>query len=142
MAEPPSVLVTTATLEGVMSLSTEHQTRNLPKRLPAGTVYVVEGRGGQHGNLRVSSRYVLMPSGQKVEMPAELGRTERARIALRRSFAPKGGQFPVQTEIPSRPKNLHSLLEQGPGSNVDWQAPGEAPQPLTLNHPASNPGRI
>jgi len=69
-----------------MRLSMECQIRHLPKRLPAGTVYVVEGRGGQHGNLRVSSRYVLMPSGQKVEIPAELGWTQPVRIALRRSF--------------------------------------------------------
>jgi len=87
--EPPPALVPTATLEGVMSLSTDRQIRNLPKRLPAGTVYVVEGRGDQHGKLRVSSRYVLMPSGQKVEIPMELGRTQPARVALRRSFAPK-----------------------------------------------------
>jgi len=27
-------------------------------------------------------------------------------------------------------------------TDVDGLAPGEAPQPLTLNHPASNPGRL
>jgi hypothetical protein len=32
--------------------------------------------------------------------------------------------------------------EQASGIAVDDQAPGEAPQPLTLNHPASSPGRI
>ena len=72
-----------------MSLSIETQIRNLPKRLPAGTVYVVEGRGGQHGNLRVSSRYVLMPNGQKVEISAELSRTQAVRAALRRPFGSK-----------------------------------------------------
>jgi hypothetical protein len=30
--------------------------------------------------------------------------------------------------------------EQPFGTIVDGYAPGEAPQPLTLNHPASNPG--
>jgi hypothetical protein len=36
------------------------------------------------------------------------------------------------------------LLGQEPPRNtdVDCQTPGEAPQPLTLNHPVSNPGRI
>jgi len=33
--------------------------------------------------------------------------------------------------------------QEPPGKHdVDGQAPGEAPQPLTLNHPASNPGRV
>jgi hypothetical protein len=76
----------TATLESVMSLSTECQIHKLPKRLPMGTVYVVEGRGGQHGDLRVSSRYVLMPGGQKVEISAELGSTHSPRHGLQRSF--------------------------------------------------------
>ena len=62
-----------------MSVSTDCHIRNLPKRLPAGTVYVVEGCGGHHGKLRVSSRYVVMPSGQRVEIPAELDRTQPVR---------------------------------------------------------------
>ena len=58
-----------------MSLAMDRQPRALPKRLPAGTVYVVEGRGGDLGNLRVSSRYVVMPSGEKVKIPLEPART-------------------------------------------------------------------
>ena len=69
-----------------MSVSTERHIRNLPKRLPAGTVYVVEGYGGHHGKLRASSRYVVMPSGQRVEIPAELGRTQPVQAHLRRPF--------------------------------------------------------
>jgi hypothetical protein len=40
------------------------------------------------------------------------------------------------------PKKL--LVEQEPpgGSGIDSAAPGEAPQPLTLNHPALSPGCI
>jgi hypothetical protein len=73
-------------LEGVMSVSTDCHIRNLPKRLPAGTVYVVEGCGGHHGKLRVSSRYIVMPSGQRVEIAAELGRTQTVQAHLRRPF--------------------------------------------------------
>lgn len=58
-----------------MGLSMDRQSRVLPKRLSAGTVYVVEGRGGDRGNLRVSSRYVVMPSGEKVRIPVELAGT-------------------------------------------------------------------
>ncbi len=36
-------------------------------------------------------------------------------------------------------KNLRGA-EQPFGTIVDGHAPGDAPQPLTLNHPASNPG--
>jgi hypothetical protein len=73
-------------LEGAMSLSTEHQMPQLPNRLPVGSVYVVEGRGGQHGHLRVSSRYVVMPSGEEVEIPVELAETQPVRAGSRRLF--------------------------------------------------------
>lgn len=68
-----------------MGLSMDRQPRALPKRLPAGTVYVVEGRGGDRGNLRVSSRYVIMPSGEKVKIPMELAGTS-IRVRRERSF--------------------------------------------------------
>jgi len=40
-----------------------------------------------------------------------------------------------------RKKSL-SAPELDDGANVFLLAPGEAPQPLTLNHPASSPGRV
>ena len=51
----------------------------LPKRFPVGTIYVVEGRGGEHGNLRVSSRYLVLPGGRRIDVPADLGRAASAR---------------------------------------------------------------
>ena len=39
-------------------------------------------------------------------------------------------------------KKLWHRAEPRASAAVDSQAPGEAPQPLTLNHPASNPGRF
>ena len=40
-------------------------------------------------------------------------------------------------------KKICACRGEPPGSSdVECQAPGEAPQPLTLNHPASNPGRV
>jgi hypothetical protein len=73
-------------LEGAMSLSTDHRMPHLPKRLPVGSVYVVEGRVGQQGRLHVSSRYLVMPSGEKLDIPVELARTRPARGATRRLF--------------------------------------------------------
>jgi hypothetical protein len=58
-----------------MTLPAKRPFTRLPKRLPAGTVYVVEGRGGQYGHLQVSSRYVVMPGGQRLEIPADFSRT-------------------------------------------------------------------
>jgi hypothetical protein len=67
-----------------MRLPTDRQLSRLPRSFPVGAVYVVEGRGGQYGHLRVSSRYVIMPGGQRVDVPAKLGRTSRARALRRR----------------------------------------------------------
>lgn len=54
-----------------MGLQTEREMSRLPKRFPAGSVYVVEGHGGQYGRLRVSTRYVIMPGGRRVDIPAD-----------------------------------------------------------------------
>jgi hypothetical protein len=54
-----------------MHLSSSNKTSRLPKRFPVGTTYVVEGRGGEDGNLRVFSRYVVLPDGQRINLPAD-----------------------------------------------------------------------
>jgi hypothetical protein len=62
----------------------------LPDQLPVGASYVVEGFGGESGNLRVISRYVLMPDGGRINVPADFGlptprrRSVRQRNRLRR----------------------------------------------------------
>jgi hypothetical protein len=65
-----------------MSSPKRRQCHRLPKHFPAGTVYVVEGCGGQYGRLRVSSRYILMPGGRKLEISANSDR----------ALAPRPGQ--------------------------------------------------
>ena len=69
------------------------------------------------------------------------------------SFSPRAPPFP-ETQSKARSKAAEKRpVEQGQknyccvrntrgGIAVDGQTPGEAPQPLTLNHPASNPGRF
>jgi hypothetical protein len=51
----------------------DSQSSVLPKRFPVGARYVVEGRGGENGLLRVFSRYVVLPSGQRINIPSDSG---------------------------------------------------------------------
>jgi hypothetical protein len=48
------------------------QSSSLPTRFPVGARYVVEGRGGEDGQLRVFSRYVVFPGGRRIKLPADL----------------------------------------------------------------------
>jgi hypothetical protein len=54
-----------------MHLSAGHKPNRLPKRFPIGTTYVLEGRGGEHGDLRVDSRYVVLPGGQRINLASD-----------------------------------------------------------------------
>jgi len=56
----------------------------LPKRFPIGTTYVVEGFGGEGGALRVISRYVILPNGQRVNVPADYNQPASPRVFARR----------------------------------------------------------
>jgi hypothetical protein len=54
-----------------MHLSLGRNVSNLPKQFPVGTIYVIEGHGGEDGNLRVFSRYVVLPDGQHINLGAD-----------------------------------------------------------------------
>ena len=54
-----------------MHLSLGRNVSKLPKQFPVGTTYVVEGRGGEDANLRVFSRYVLLPDGTRIDLGAD-----------------------------------------------------------------------
>ena len=54
------------------------QVDRLPAQVPVGTRYVIEGRRGGDGDLRVSLRYLEFPDGRRVKLPTDLG--ERARL--------------------------------------------------------------
>jgi len=45
------------------------QPDRLPTRFPVGTRYVVEGRGGPNGGLRIRSRYLEFPDGRHMDLP-------------------------------------------------------------------------
>ncbi len=58
----------------------------LPSRFPIGTRYVVEGRGGGEGRLRIHVRYLEFPDGRHVDLPTDLAdraRSRRRRISRR-----------------------------------------------------------
>jgi hypothetical protein len=51
-----------------MHLSASFKPNRLPRRFPIGTTYVVEGCGGAEGQLRVFSRYVVLPGGRRINL--------------------------------------------------------------------------
>jgi hypothetical protein len=68
-----------------MSLQVNGLTKRLPRRLPIGAKYVVEGYGGAEGKLHVIARYVLLPNGHRINVPSDVPRSSSARaLASRR----------------------------------------------------------
>jgi hypothetical protein len=63
----------------------------LPSHFPDGTRYVLEGRGGDRGQLRIHLRYLEFPDGRHVELPADPAdrRRSRRRPPRRRAAARK-----------------------------------------------------
>ena len=57
----------------------------LPSRFPVGTRYVIEGRRGGDGDLRISLRYLEFPDGKRVRLPADMSERMRARRRERRT---------------------------------------------------------
>jgi hypothetical protein len=53
----------------------------LPKRLPVGTAFVVEGRAIAPDHLRVISRFVVLPGGRRIDLGGDSG---RAAVTSRR----------------------------------------------------------
>jgi hypothetical protein len=60
------------------------QASHLPSRFPVGTRYVIEGRGGDKGQLRVHSRFIAFPDGRTVTLPADLAERAAFRPVSRR----------------------------------------------------------
>jgi len=73
-----------------MGLPTDCLSSRLPRRFPVGAKYVVEGYGGEEGNLRLIARYVVLPDGRRINVPADLSQPVSPRaLAFRRSSNPK-----------------------------------------------------
>ena len=67
----------------------DRQSISLPKRFPVGARYVVEGRGGEDGDLRVFSRYIVLPGGQRINVPSDLSKLG-AKFGAMSVHAPRG----------------------------------------------------
>jgi hypothetical protein len=70
-----------------MRLATELRRNRLPKSFPVGAVYVVEGKGGEHGGLNVSARYVVLPGGKRIDVPARARQPATAPVQRRLRLA-------------------------------------------------------
>jgi hypothetical protein len=73
-----------------MPLSIRHKLGRLPKRLPVGTTFVVEGRtvpanGKNNEHLRVFSRFVVLPGGRRIDLGGDATGLTRGRRPRRRS---------------------------------------------------------
>ncbi len=88
-----------------MHLSDNHPSGRLPKRFPVGTTYVVEGRGGEEGHLRVFSRYVVLPGGRRINLSGDFG-------------------GPASTPRPRQGPVTEPRREPGPGAGKSGAPPG------------------
>jgi hypothetical protein len=75
-----------------MGLPTNYTPSQLPRRFPVGAAYVVEGYGGEEGNFRVIARYVVLPGGRRINIPADLSSPRAHAPALRRRSNSKRSQ--------------------------------------------------
>lgn len=79
-----------------MHLSAGSNPSRLPRQFPIGTTYVVEGCGGGEGQLRVFSRYVVLPGGRRINLaddlsgPTTLGTRRRNRNQSENSAQNRG----------------------------------------------------
>ena len=80
--------------------------KHLPERLPIGATYVVEGRGGAEGNFRTIARYLVLPSGQRINVPADPHRPVAARALPLRN--PATGQSAANGRYPGKQKKIAS----------------------------------
>jgi hypothetical protein len=113
MAELPHVAsvrileIPNAYHEGAMRLPIDRQSTPLPKRFPVGARYVVEGRGGEDGHLRVFSRYIVLPGGQRINVPSDL-----SKFGVMSVHAPRGKRGRGQTR-PSRTTTKKNMRSPG-----------------------------
>jgi hypothetical protein len=73
-----------------MPLSIRHTLSRLPRRFPVGTTFVVEGRaiatnGKNNEELRVFSRFVVLPGGRRIDLGGDSGAGTRSRRTHSRS---------------------------------------------------------
>ena len=61
--------------------------RRLPVRFPVGTRYVVEGEPSEAGELRITSRYLVLPSGTRIDVTADGRAAQVPRVRRSRHWS-------------------------------------------------------
>ena len=103
-----------------MSLPIDRLSSRLPRRFPVGAKYVVEGYGGEEGNLRLIKRYVVLPGGRRINVPADLSQPVSPRaLAFRRSSNPGPKPAPKASA-----KNSPLAAEPANASDIDCRRDG------------------
>jgi len=110
------------TKEAAVGLPTNDMRNRLPHRFPVGATYVVEGYGGGEGDLRVIARYVVLPGGQRINVPADVPadlsnpspRPPQRALAFRRRQNAK--QSPTKSRLARGPKK--NAARRGTGSRA------------------------
>ena len=82
-----------------MHLSVSRRSNRLPKRFPVGTTYIVEGRGGENGQLRVFSRYLVLPGGRRISLASDFAGPASLRVRGR-ARGPGERRFQMPQKLP------------------------------------------
>ena len=121
-----------------MRLPIDRQSSPLPKRFPVGARYVVEGRGGEDGHLRVFSRYIVLPGGRgsmfrpisskfgAMSVHAPRGKRGRSQDRPARTAAKKNMQW--RRNHPATPELIICAGRSPPAPHP--QSPGVEPRPF------------
>jgi hypothetical protein len=48
------------------------QAARIPKLVPVGTKYVIEGKRRGEGEIHIFSRFLIFPDGRRVELPSDV----------------------------------------------------------------------
>jgi hypothetical protein len=83
-----------------MALSKSRLESRLPREFPVGAKYIIEGYGGAEGQLRIIARYVLLPSGQRINFSG--GQASN----VNRSRRPPALRVPTKIRTGTAAKNL------------------------------------
>ena len=110
-----------------MRLPIDRQSNPLPKRFPIGARYVVEGRGGEDGHLRVISRYIVLPGGQRINVPSDLSKFG-ATFGAMSVHAPRGKRGQARTSRTAA-KKICGAPEPPGNSGIDHRRRAKPPSP-------------
>ena len=93
-----------------MHLSASSKPNRLPRRFPVGATYVVEGCGGAEGQLRVFSRYVVLPDGRRINLADDFSGPASPRVRRRTRSR---GENQAQNRGKTAPPGVKKIMAGG-----------------------------